>query len=431
MIIVHELGHYWAALACGVKVETFSLGLGPRLFGFRRGDTDFRVSAIFFGGYVRMLGDMPMGAESGETNEAAAQPSDPRSLQAKPRWQRFIVTAAGPFMNIVLAVAIVTGLYMYAFPKPQETVNPAVSSVLPGSPAAKAGVKPGDKIIEIGGKKNPTWNDIFMKEAFSANHPLPVVVDRKGRNVKVTVVPRVDPQDGLGVMGWSGEQDVRIAAVESNSPAAKAGLQSGDLLTQINGKPIESQASVAQAVIHSQGKPIDFTFLRNGKSQSVSITPVPNDSKQLPWHIGIEYKLNVKIVSLSFPQAFVQSLHFNKENATMIFKVIGGLVERRVSSKVMAGPIGIAQISNQAAQEGTWAFLFVMAVVSLNLAIFNLLPIPILDGGTLLMLIIEMLLHREVSLQVKEAIFKLGFVFLVMVVVFAIYNDISRIFTQG
>ncbi|MGH9583804.1 MAG: RIP metalloprotease RseP [Bryobacteraceae bacterium] len=433
MIIVHELGHYWAAIACGVKVETFSIGFGPRLFGFRRGETDFRVSAILFGGYVRMLGEMPVDTtpESSEANPPAAQPLDPRSLQAKPRWQRAIVIAAGPFMNIVLAVAIVTGLYMYAFPKQVQTVNPPVTAIAPGSPAAKAGVEPGDKIVEIGGKKNPTWDDIFMKEAFSANHPLPVVVERHGHDLKLTVLPRVDPQEGIGVVGWSGEQDVRISEVEPHSPAAQAGLRPGDLLTAVNRKPIESSATVQQAVIHSQGKPIEFTFMRGGKAKSVSVTPVPNNSKQLPWHIGIGYKLKMEIVRLDFPQAFVQSVRFNQENATMIFKVLGSLIERRVSSKVMTGPIGIAQMSSQAAQEGAWTCLFMLAVVSLNLAIFNLLHIPILDGGTLLMLIVEMLLHREVSMQAKEAIFKLGFVFLMMIVVFVIYNDISRILTQG
>lgn len=435
MIIVHELGHYWAAIACGVKVETFSLGFGPRLFGFRRGDTDFRVSAFFFGGYVRMLGDMAGGmaseASEGDATASDALRFDPRSLQAKPRWQRFIVVAAGPFMNIVLAVAIMTGLYMYAFPKQVQKANPIVSAVLPDSPAARAGVQPGDRIVEIGGKTNPTWDDIFMKEAFSVNHPVPVVIDRHGRDLKLTVVPRADPQDGMGVAGWSGQQDVRIAQVEPNSPAAKAGLRTGDLLVEVDRKPIESSTSVQQAVIHSKGKPIEFTFLRNGKSQSVAVTPVPNGSKALPWHIGIAYNLNVKIVRLPFPEAFVQSLKFNRDNATMIFKAIGSLIERRVSSRVMAGPIAIAQYSNQAAQEGAWAFLFVMAVVSLNLAIINLLPIPILDGGTLLMLIIEMLLHREVSLQAKEAVFKFGFVFLMMIIVFVIYNDISRILTPG
>jgi regulator of sigma E protease len=434
MIIVHELGHYWAAIACGVKVETFSIGFGPRLFGFRRGETDFRVSAILFGGYVRMLGEMPGDmAPEPSSGRGAAGPLDPGSLQAKPRWQRAIVVAAGPFMNVVLAVALVTGLYMYAFPKEDRIENPTITAVAPGSPAAKAGIEPGDRIVEIGGKKNPTWDDIFMKEAFSANHALPVVIDRHGHDIPLSVVPRMDPVEGFGVAGWSGEQDVYVMQVEAGSAAAAAGLHPGDRLLTVNGKTVVSAGVVQQAVVHSQGKPVEFTYMRQGKIDTTWITPQRTNDSKLPWRVGILAgpKIRTHFVSLPLPQAFVQSLRFNKENADMIFKVLGSIIERRVSPKTMTGPIGIAEMSNQAAQEGAWTFLFLMAVVSLNLAIFNLLPIPILDGGTLLMLIIEILLHREVSNQVKEAIFKVGFVFLMMVVVFVIYNDISRILTQG
>jgi regulator of sigma E protease len=221
--------------------------------------------------------------------------------------------------------------------------------------------------------------------------------------------------------------------VETGSPAAAAGLQAGDRLLKLNGQPVLSPKTVQEAVIRSKGKPLAFTYLRDGKTNTVSVTPVPQNNKNLPWHVGILAGAKVKTttVQLAFPEAFVQAVDFNQQNATMMFKVLGSLIERRVSSRVIAGPIGIAQISNEAAQAGATTFLFVMAVVSLNLAIFNLLPIPILDGGTLLMLIVEMLLQREVSIQVKETIFKLGFVFLVMVVVFVIYNDISRILTQG
>lgn len=434
MIIVHELGHYWAAIACGVKVETFSLGFGPRLFGFRIGETDFRFSAILFGGYVRMLGEMPAGLapDSGEAN-SAAQAVDPRSLQTKPRWQRAIVIAAGPFMNIVLAVGIVTGLYMYGFPKPVDTTNPEVTIIAPQSPAAKAGVQPGDKIVEIAGKKSPTWDDIFNKVAFNANRPVPIVAERDGRDLHLTIVPQMDPQDGMGQAGWSGALNVEVMQVESGSPAAAAGLQPGDRLLKLNSQPVLSPKTVQEAVIRSKGKPLAFTYVRDGKTRTVSVTPVPEDNKDLPWHVGIlaGAKVKTKTVQLPLPEAFVQAVDFNQQNATMMFKVLGSLIERRVSSRVIAGPIGIAQISNEAAQAGATTFLFVMAVVSLNLAIFNLLPIPILDGGTLLMLIVEMLLQREVSIQVKETIFKLGFVFLVMVVVFVIYNDISRILTQG
>ncbi|MBV8072106.1 MAG: RIP metalloprotease RseP [Acidobacteriaceae bacterium] len=421
MILIHELGHFWACLAVGVKVETFSIGFGPRLFGIRRGDTDYRVSAILFGGYVRMLGEAA-------GDEKAA---DPRSFQAKARWKRAIVIIAGPLMNVLLAVALVTGLYMYAYPKEIDTTNPEISSVAAGSPAANAGIQPGDRIVQLNGKKNPNWDEVLTEEALNANHPLNVVVNRHGKDIAVSVTPRMDPKEGIGVAGWSGSTPVQVGDVMAGSPAAQAGLKTGDIFLKVNGKSVASPVAVQQAVLHANGQPLQFEVMRSGAVQEIAVAPKATGDPKMPWRIGINFKLPVQFVKLGFGPALEQSVKFNRTNALMVFQVLGSIVERRVSPKSLTGPIGIAQMSSQAAQEGAWNYLFLMAFVSLQLAIFNLLPIPILDGGTLLLLIIEMLLQREVSLQVKETVFKLGFVFLMMVVVFVIYNDISRILTKG
>lgn len=442
MIMVHELGHFWAAVAVGVKVETFSLGFGPRLFGWKRGETDFRISAIPFGGYVRMFGEQPgqlaAAIQGGEDESAAAEasspPADPRAFFAKPRWQRAIVILAGPLMNVILAITIVTGLYMYAFPKEIEATDPAIASIAPDSPAARAGLQPGDKIISIADKTHPTWQDVLTTESLNANHAVPVIIDRHGRRLSFTVVPRMDPKQGVGIAGWDGEGDVQVEQVAKGSPAASAGLQPGDLLLSVNNQPIVSLSTVQEYLLHSQGKPVELKLMRKEQAQNVSVTPARGNDRKLPWKIGVllGYRVQrVKFVKLGIGPALVESLRFNKQNANLIFRVLGSIVERRVSPKALAGPIGMAKMSQEAAQQGLPTFLGFMAVVSLNLAIFNLLPIPILDGGTLLLLIIEMLLQREVSLQVKETILKLGFVFLMMIVVFVIYNDISRIVTNG
>jgi regulator of sigma E protease len=320
---------------------------------------------------------------------------------------------------------------MYAFPKPVDTTDPMITAIQTGSPAAQAGLKPGDRIVQLSGKQDPNWDFVLMQEALNANHPLHGAVERHGKRVPFSVTPGMDPKQGIGVAGWGGEQNIQVGEVAPGSPAALAGLQPGDLFMTVDGQQVASPVTVKQAITHSAGKPVDFQVMRKGHLRNVTITPAASKDPKMPWHIGVGFKLPVEIVKLGPAAALEQSLRFNKQNALMVFQVLGGIVERRVSPKSLSGPIGIAQMSNEAAQAGAWSYLFLMAFVSLQLAIFNLLPIPILDGGTLLMLIIEMLLQREVSLQVKETIFKLGFVFLMMVVVFVIYNDISRVLTNS
>ena len=241
----------------------------------------------------------------------------------------------------------------------------------------------------------------------------------------------MDPKQGIGMAGWMGDPDVEVVEVVKGSPAEGAGLKVGDLFISVDRQPVASTATTAQVVTKSAGKPVQVVFLRNGRIEKVSITPKPTGDPKLPWHIGVALKPRGEIVKLALGPAFIESVKFNFHNASLIFEALRSIVERRVSPKTLEGPIGIARLSGEAAQEGPLSFLFLMAIISLNLAVVNLLPIPILDGGTLLMLAVEMLIQRDMSLQLKETVFKLGFVFLMMVVVFAIYNDISKIFVNG
>src|SRR5947209_10106795 len=270
MILIHELGHYWAAISVGIRVDTFSIGFGPRLFGFRRGDTDFRLSAIPLGGYVRMAGELP-------GDEAA---SDPRSFLAKARWQRAIVVIAGPLMNILLAIGIVTGLYMHSFRKEVDPKDPVITSIAPNSPAARAGVQPGDRIIQFDGHRDPNWEDVLNEAALNARHALPVTVERHGGRVNLTLTPDLDEQQGIGVVGWNADPDVELETVEKGAPASDAGLHKGDLLISINHQPILTTEDVIQQVVHSAGKPVDVLYMRAGQIQKVAVTPAPNaDSK--------------------------------------------------------------------------------------------------------------------------------------------------------
>jgi regulator of sigma E protease len=428
MINIHELGHFWAARFFDVKVEAFSFGFGPRLFGFRRGETDYRFSLLPIGGYVKMAGEL-----AGDGNPASGQTfgDDPRALPSKPRWQRLIIAFAGPFMNMVLAVAVLTGLYMVKFQKVSDAdLKPVIGHVMPDSPAAKAGIQDGDRIVELDGKANPTWEDIGLKEVTSAYRPMALTVDRDGHRFHTTVIPTLNERIGFGFAGWDERGQIQLGQVEAGYPADKAGLRKGDVLVSVNGQPIHSQIKFQEITKSSGGKPIEIEYLRNGQTNRVSVEPVfAKIDGPARWMIGVvpQQKLNLVTTRLSFPEALSESVRQNQKGAMLMFEFLKGVVQRRMSAKNLSGPIGIAQLSGDAAREGAAVFFTVMATVSLQLAIINLMPIPIMDGGVILMLLIEMLMRRDLSLNVKEAVFKLGFVTIVVILAFAIYNDISKI----
>ena len=425
MIMIHELGHFWAARYFDVKVEAFSFGFGPRLFGFRRGETDYRFSLILFGGYVKMAGEQA-------TDENV---NDPRGFMAKPRWQRLIILFAGPFMNVVLAIGVLTGLFMVKYQKASdEDLQAVIGHVVPDSPASKAGLQDGDRIVKMDGANNPTWEDIGIKEVSSAYRPMYLTIERNGKRLDVVVTPTLSERYGVGYAGWDERGEVQLGAVEPGYPAEKAGLLKGDVLIAVNGQPIHSVYKFQEMTKNSGGKPLDIEIQRGGKTIHFTVRPVYSKlDGPARWMIGVtqQQKLHLITTRLSFPDAFRESLRQNAKGAMLIGSFLKGVVERRMSPKTITGPIGIAQLSGEAAREGPSAFFVLMSMVSLNLAIFNLLPIPILDGGMILMLLVEMVMQRDVSMNVKEAVLKLGFVFILMIVAFVIYNDLSRILPPG
>ena len=424
MILIHELGHFWAARAFGVRVDVFSFGFGPRLFGFKRGDTDYRFSLFLLGGYVKMSGDQPGDAVS----------NDPGSFLSKPRWQRLIISFAGPFMNMVLAVGLLTGLFMVKYEKIIDQDGAVIGHVIGGSPAEKAGIRAGDKIVRLEGKVNPDWEDIVTKEIGSVARPMHVAVEREGQVIEATVTPVLDEREGLGSAGWEGRNEIQVMAVTEGMPAAVAGLRKGDVLLRVNGVGIHSSFTLPETIRRSEGKPVTIDYVREGTQRSVVMEPVlKNLDGTSRWMIGVApgVKFNIQKTSLSFPAALNASISENSRYATLIVTLLRGMVERRMPAKNLSGPVGIADQAAQAAKEGPSAFLRLMSMVSLNLAILNLLPIPILDGAMILTLLIEMLMGRDISMVWKENALKLGFVFLMMLMVFVLYNDIARRVSPG
>jgi regulator of sigma E protease len=417
MIVIHELGHYFAARFFDVHIEAFSVGFGPKLFKWQVGETEFRISWLPFGGYVKMAGEQP------------TDTADPRGFNVKPRWQRLIIVAAGPIMNVVLAIALMTGLFMYHYPKLASATKAAtIGYVKPGTPAAKAGILEGDVIVQLEDKPDPTWDDVMLREVVSAKRLLPLLIERNGKTIRVEVTPEAEAKSGLGSVGWAPQTEIEVGGLLPGMDAERKGLKKGDQLVSIDGEPIRMASKVHDMLARSEGKPVHLVYRRDNVLQDIELTPTKSDSGgQQIWMIGVALAPRVVYVQLPFIGALQESLSQNVKGATLIYQFLRAIAERRSSAKSLEGPIGIAQLSGEAAREGPFAFISLMATVSLNLAIFNLLPIPILDGGMLMLLLIEIVIRHDLSLHIKETVFKLGFVFLMMVVAFVIYNDISKI----
>jgi len=337
-------------------------------------------------------------------------------------------------MNVVLAVALLTGLFTVKYQKLAEPDQRGmIGHVAKDSAAAKAGLQEGDRIVAIDNEKDPTWEDIIFKEISSADRPLAVTVDRAGKRIDTNVTPVQFDRNGAGYAGWSMKGQIEVGKVSPGYPAEAAGLRKGDLLLSANGHPLNSTSKLQEVIEGGKGSPVVLRIERNGKQEDVKIQPVYGNLEGTSrWMIGVGMdQMNVITTKLSLREAFVEACRENAKGASQIFQFLRGVLERRMSARQVMGPIGIAQVSGEAAREGPSAFVRLMSMVSLNLAIFNLLPIPILDGGVILLLLVEMLIGRDLSMPVKEAVIKVGFVFLMVVTVFALYNDISRILPAG
>jgi regulator of sigma E protease len=421
MILIHEFGHYAAAKYFGVRVEVFSIGFGKRLFGFTKGDTDYRISAIPLGGYVKMSGENPMDDRTG----------DPGEFLSHPRWQRFIVALAGPAMNVMLAVALLTGVYMVHYEYPAYLDEPAIVGwVSPNTPAEKAGIQLGDKIVRVEDIENPTWEQVNVKDALSPNQPLKYAIERDGKVMEKVMVPEPMGANQYGDMGWvPKESSVTLTTVEPGMPAEKAGLKIGDQILTANGQDIPALAALVQMLSRTKDQPLELVILRNGQKQPFTIKPAldTKGSGQEPrYRIGIASVLT-KVVKLNFSDSFTRSLSDNKKSSFLILELLQKMVQRKVSMRQVDGPIGIGSAVGAAAREEGWTpLLLITAAISLNLGIMNLLPIPILDGGVILLLFIESLMQKEISLPIKERIYQAAFVFLVLFAVMVIYNDLVK-----
>ncbi len=416
LIFVHELGHFLMARRIGVRVLTFSLGFGPKLLKFRRGDTEYCISAIPLGGYVKMAGENPEDARTGASDE----------FLSKSKWQRFQVLVMGPVMNlalaiIVMAVVLYQGAQIAAFE--QQAV--VVGSFTTASAAKAAGVQVGDRVVSVDGKAVDTWEAFSMAILSKAKRTVALGLQRDGRTSEVSVVPASLGKFEMGDIGILPLMHPEVQAVDSGKPAAEAGLQPGDVVLAAGGERNVSRDRLIEMIKAHEGQPLALEISRAGQVRTVTVTPRKVGATVIVGATLSPYEL--RTVDPSFTEAISLSLQRNWDWSKMIVQTLGGLFTRETSVKQLMGPVAIAEVSGLAAEQGWIALFSLMAMISLNLGLLNLMPIPVLDGGHIAILAMEGLSRRDFSMKVKEKMLLAGFVVLLMLMVTVIYNDLTRV----
>jgi len=422
LILVHEWGHFIVARLFGVRVDVFSIGFGPRLFGWKRGATDYRVSAIPLGGYVRMAGQDLSDIDAGGQKPTGA----PDELLSKKRWQRALISLAGPVVNLIFPLFLLTGYFVIkGNPYPKYMDDPLVVLSLPkDSTLIKAGVEPGDKITSLNGVSSPTWRTISKG---LAGQKLQIVFEHKGetRSAEVTTAGMQVPDL---LFGYPPNRPI-VGSAERDKPAYRAGLRRDDVILSIDAKPINNWQEMVAAIQSSGGKPMPTTVRRKNQTLSLTITPVSdkNDKGESVWIIGIRPGQEYSFRRVGVTRAVTSATDFTVGGTWQVIDIVGKLVTGKVAAKQLQSVIGIASEAGQAVQEGTFAVVTLMAALSLNLGILNLLPIPILDGGNILLLTMEGIRRRDFSLSFKERFVQVGLVFLLMLFAYVMYNDVMRL----
>lgn len=428
MVLVHELGHFVVAKLCGVRVEVFSIGFGKRLFGFRYGETDYRISLLPLGGYVKMSGESPTEEHTG----------DPGEFSSHPRWQRILVGLAGPVANFLLALALMTGFYMMhneveAF----RSEAAVIDFVADHTPAANAGFQAGDLIASFDSVTRPTWEQVSIRSALNLGQTVAVTVERKGQALAFKL-PIPNPRqaddfdlESIGFIPRMQSDAIRIRQIESGMPADKAGLKAGDQILAVNGIALHSVDAVLAFLQQDSGRPVELSVLRDGRTFSVPLQPVMSDpgNGQKLYRIGFATDPPpFRVQQLPLAPAFRQALHFNARNSGLILEVLERMVTRHLAVQNLTGPIGIARQTGLAVEQPGWQpIIGLMAIISLNLGIVNLMPIPIMDGGVIVLLLIEGVMRRDLNQEFKERIYQAAFVVLIIFFAFIMFNDISKL----
>ena len=418
LVFVHELGHFLAAKRIGIKVLKFQLGFNPTVLSFRRGDTEYGIGALPLGGYVKMAGENPDEDRTGSPDE----------FLSRSKWERFQVLIMGPTMNLLLAFVLTAVVLYRGAEVPAYQDQPVVvGAVAAGSPASKIDIQPGDRIVTVADHAVNTWEQFFMAIASRPSRETAIGLQRGGRDLTRTVTPvalagqsRFEIPD-IGVLP---DVHPRLLSVNPGEPGEKGGLKAGDIVLTVNGAPMTFSSQLRDAIAKHPEEPITMVVQRGGAEESFALTPAKVGAIG---RLGIAIADATKSVKPGVLEAVKMSGQKNVEYAGLIFQTVWGLITRETSPRQLMGPVAIAQLSGESAQLGWVALFGLMASISLNLGLLNLLPIPILDGGHIFIMAMEGLFRRDFSVRVKEKMLLAGFVLLMMLMVTVIYNDLMRI----
>jgi len=424
MVLIHEWGHFVAARLCKVRVDVFSIGFGPRLFGWKRGATDYRVSILPLGGYVRMAGQDLSDIDAGEKPPTGS----PDELMSKPRWQRAIISFAGPAVNLVFPIFLLTGLFStVGIPYSAYLDAPVKINEIPPSQLATSPLKPGEVVLSLNGTPTKNWEQALVALHNAApNSTVKLQVQDPATNQvqDVAVKNNADPSK---VLGYAPIRPV-IDQIGPGTPADHAGIHEGDAILAVNGHQISYWEQFKEFTQSSNGQPLTLDIKRDGKPMQLTVTPQKGaaDSGENVYQIGVLPRDENSYKKVSFSE----SVHFagtkTVDTIAQTVDVVGKLFAGRVSIKQLQGPVGISHMAGQAVRRGPLDVISLMVLISINLGILNLLPIPILDGGNILLLAIEGVMRRDLSMTFKERFVQVGLVFLLVIFAIVMYNDILR-----